>query len=377
MSNMKRQAAGAKQAGVSVGGQFAASQKTEASGAGLLAPLAHEPAEGVVVSEPFTVKWTERNVLPSPRHRKPRDIERRFEMDAEVRSVAREDTGEAFQMSEFISGSGNLDFEVRHYDGELYRPMVAGDIWSYTNTTMEPPYLNATDRLEATPERIRDQLTRLERNWDEGGYEYEYVTSPYQEGDDSEEGAREMVQAEIDGYLAIDGELWQKTEEPTYYVSTFGMGGNHGSTALFLSAKHTPSGDNLNRKDNVFTLDEFEEAKAYALGVARGRGDTDSIRSIENHQPIAVPRDRPWRHPVSAERLSGRSREYIGDDLASNERALTDLKSRIKQIDGAVYTDDEGRQRVDFSRFTDSVQSDYKALNKRIRSLRVPLDDEF
>ncbi|MHA3724199.1 hypothetical protein ACXR2T_10005 [Leucobacter sp. HY1910] len=35
MSNMKRQAAGAKQAGVSVGGQFAASHKTEASGAGL------------------------------------------------------------------------------------------------------------------------------------------------------------------------------------------------------------------------------------------------------------------------------------------------------------------------------------------------------
>ncbi|MHA3723749.1 hypothetical protein ACXR2T_07705 [Leucobacter sp. HY1910] len=35
MSNMNRQAAGTKQAGVSVGGQFAASQKTEASGAGL------------------------------------------------------------------------------------------------------------------------------------------------------------------------------------------------------------------------------------------------------------------------------------------------------------------------------------------------------
>ncbi|MHA3724186.1 hypothetical protein ACXR2T_09940 [Leucobacter sp. HY1910] len=42
MNNMKRQAAGTKQAGVSVGGQFAASQKTEASGAGLsgAAPLA-------------------------------------------------------------------------------------------------------------------------------------------------------------------------------------------------------------------------------------------------------------------------------------------------------------------------------------------------
>ncbi|MHA3724185.1 hypothetical protein ACXR2T_09935 [Leucobacter sp. HY1910] len=35
MTNINRQAAGAKQAGVSVGGQFAASHKTEASGAGL------------------------------------------------------------------------------------------------------------------------------------------------------------------------------------------------------------------------------------------------------------------------------------------------------------------------------------------------------
>ncbi|MHA3724201.1 hypothetical protein ACXR2T_10015 [Leucobacter sp. HY1910] len=42
MSNVNRQAAGTKQAGQSVGGQFAASQKTEASGAGLT-PAPEDP----------------------------------------------------------------------------------------------------------------------------------------------------------------------------------------------------------------------------------------------------------------------------------------------------------------------------------------------
>ncbi|MHA3724204.1 hypothetical protein ACXR2T_10030 [Leucobacter sp. HY1910] len=49
MSNINRHSAGAKQAGQSVGGQFAASQKTEASGAGLAGP-AVSPARAAILS---------------------------------------------------------------------------------------------------------------------------------------------------------------------------------------------------------------------------------------------------------------------------------------------------------------------------------------
>lgn len=303
-------------------------------------------------------------------------------MEAEVRSVSREDTGEAFEMSEFVGGSGNLDFEVRHYDGELYRPMVAGDIWSYTNTTSEPPYPNPTDRLEATPERIRERLTRLERNWDTG--EYEYFATPYQgaDGSDSEQGAREMMQAEIDQYLVVDGELWKKTVEPTYSVSTFGMGSNHGGTSLFLDTKHTPRGDEPNRRDSVFTLDEFEEAKAYALRTAEARGDTESIQSIESQQPIAVPKDRPWRHPKSATRVGEYTRPFDipyeqRDDLRAHQAALSSLKRQIADTaPHAIYQDEDGRQRVDLKQLMESVENDYQDLSRKVRELRA-LDDEF
>lgn len=360
------------------GGSFASHER----GAAAPPPASSAVGSDAVVSDPFTVRWTEYGVLPTPRHRKPRDVQRSFEMAAEVRSVSRDDTGEAFTMDEFIGGSGNLEFEVRHYDGELYRPMVAGDIWSYTNKTSEPPYPNPTDRLEATPERIRERLTRFERNWDTG--EHEYVTNPYQgsRGDDSEQGAREMVQAEVDGYLSIDGELWRKTEEPTYSVSTFGLGSNHGGTGMFLDTKNTPRGDELNRRDTVFTLDEFEEAKAHALNVASYRGDTESIRRIEEQQPVVVPKDRPWRHPKSATRIG----EYTSptdipwaqrDDFQAHQAAFTGLKRQIAdRAPHALYKDEHGRQRVDLKQLTESVEYDYQELSKKVRNLRT-LDDEF
>ncbi|MHA3724207.1 hypothetical protein ACXR2T_10045 [Leucobacter sp. HY1910] len=48
MSNINRHSAGAKQAGQSVGGQFAASQKTEASGAGLAGPVPESVAPALL-----------------------------------------------------------------------------------------------------------------------------------------------------------------------------------------------------------------------------------------------------------------------------------------------------------------------------------------
>lgn len=380
MSSTRRQDLGlGKTAKGGSGGSFASHER------GAAAPPPSSAAPDVVISEPFTVRWTERDVLLSPRHRKPRDIDRSFEMDAEVRSISREDTGEAFTMHEFIGGSGDMGFEVRHYDGELYRPMVAGDIWSYTNTTMEPPYPNRSDRLEATPERIRERLTRFERDYETG--ELVHVTQPYQrDGNDSEAGARDMVQAEVDGYLVVDGELWRKTEEPVYRVNIYGMGSNHGGTGFSIDNKPVRAAaddeSGLIRADNVFTLDEFEAAKTHALKTARGRGDTESIQHIEALQPITVAKDRPWSHPKAAARIS----EYTGPhdipyeqrhDYQVHHEAFISLKRGIQEhAPHAIHNGDDGRQRVDFTKLTESVERDYKALSRKVRELSFK-DDEF
>lgn len=349
-------------------------------------PLATSPdAPEAVTSDPFTVQWVESGVLPTPRHRKPRNVERSFEMCAEVRSVSREDTGEAFTMQEFAGGSGDLDFEVRHYDGELYRPMVAGDIWSYSNRFSEPPYPTPDHRLEATPELIRERLTRLEGDYETG--EIQHTTRPYQgKGGDSEAGAREAVQDQIDRYLVVDGELWRKTGEPMYRINTFGLGGNHGGTSFSVapsSGQMTPGGDDgLIRQDNLYTLDEFKEAQAYALEMARDRGDTESIRGINRVQPIVVPKDRPWTHPKAATRIGEYTRPHNIpweqlDDFQTQQKALVGLKQQIaSHAPHAIYRDADGTQRVDLAQLTEGVEADYLKLSQKVRELRT-LDDEF
>ncbi|MHA3724203.1 hypothetical protein ACXR2T_10025 [Leucobacter sp. HY1910] len=63
MFGRKRQQRGAKQAGVSVGGRFAATQKTEASGAGLSLPPRPE-----VVSGPGGIGLGDSASLSAPQH---------------------------------------------------------------------------------------------------------------------------------------------------------------------------------------------------------------------------------------------------------------------------------------------------------------------
>lgn len=78
--------------------------------------------------------------------------------------------------------------------------------------------------------------------------------------------------------VVFNGELWEQTEwEPCYKICTFGLGANHGGTALMLGT--AAAGANV-ENDYIFRADELEAAKAAAEAVALGRGDTESIASI-------------------------------------------------------------------------------------------------
>lgn len=78
--------------------------------------------------------------------------------------------------------------------------------------------------------------------------------------------------------VIFNGEIWERTEwEPCYEVCTFGLGSNHGGTALMLGT--AAAGANV-EKDYIFRADELEAAKAAAEAVALGRGDTESVASI-------------------------------------------------------------------------------------------------
>ncbi|MBC9927370.1 hypothetical protein [Leucobacter sp. cx-169] len=386
----QRQAAGAVKAGDKIGGQFATLERAEGVAPPVGESVAHNcPTHGVqkyfrsearaeemeatgescncpsvecdfMESDVMTLTWTERGVLPSRRHTVPRDIEHEHQVVAHIRSVSMEDTGEAFTVEplSYEAENGTPAAEYRHFDGELYTPLRLNDV----EVNRDPDH--RWEHLDATSERLSSLVKR--------SYPYSGVFSEVE--------VEENIQATADSHLVIDGKLWQRAAEPGYQVTTFGMGGNHGGTALMRT--NIPAG--TNRQDNLYTADEFQEAQDHARRTAELRGDTESLKAIQDMEPsLTVAPDRPWAHPVSAKRLAGRTGRHDipyekRNDFATIDVALAEMKSRIQtEAPEAIYTDGEGRRRVDFSRFTEGVQADYETFVERVHELRAPEIDAF
>ncbi len=95
----------------------------------------------------------------------------------------------------------------------------------------------------------------------------------------------DVVDAICSAYRPIrlyNGEVWEACNEPIYEVCTFGLGNNHGGTAVMIRDHY--SDDHLNAW--AFRADEYNEAVEKALEVAENRGDTESIESIKTTKEI-------------------------------------------------------------------------------------------
>lgn len=84
--------------------------------------------------------------------------------------------------------------------------------------------------------------------------------------------------------IIVGDEMWRRTGEPGYVVRTYGFGSNHGGTGLHIEAIDGGEG-------NRYRLDEFEQARDYAIEVAADRGDTESVARFEKMKPMAEVKD--------------------------------------------------------------------------------------
>ena len=85
-------------------------------------------------------------------------------------------------------------------------------------------------------------------------------------------------------YIIIDNGLYKVTGEPTYHISTFGMGGNHGGTGMFVDCEY-----NSNRPKRLyFNALQRKECLAAAKKIAKGRKDTDSVKGMGKYCNIQV-----------------------------------------------------------------------------------------
>lgn len=128
----------------------------------------------------------------------------------------------------------------------------------------------------------------------------------------------ERIQVILNDYLNVDGKIYVETQEPLYEVLVFGIGNNHGSTALMLKTSYCDVNAycfNALQKDNAIT---------FAKHVAEMRGDTESIDRIGKGWNIIV-----------------HSPEVITSNPQRNAKNILKemLKEEIKQMLGSIIAE--------------------------------------
>lgn len=135
-----------------------------------------------------------------------------------------------------------------------------------------------------------------------------YDSRRYQSRKDRELGFRKWAKS----ILFIDGIRYEHTEEPRYYIRTFGLGYNHGGTALFAGNRETGK--------HTYRIDQFEEAAAEATRTALERGDDKSLPFTEGatRYEIMIPqalRSRPHGWKRQAKQLAELPSRRIVEEL--------------------------------------------------------------
>jgi hypothetical protein len=83
-------------------------------------------------------------------------------------------------------------------------------------------------------------------------------------------------------YLIVDGVLYEMViGKPYYIINTFGLGANHGGTALFVSYSTAPKRMIKESKGWAFSINETEKAITTAIEIATNRRDTNYIDIIK------------------------------------------------------------------------------------------------
>lgn len=200
-------------------------------------------------------------VVP-PRCRKPRDV--RFDdglLSVTIREVTAEQAPIAIISKPTCEADGEIEVAYRWYGGQLWTSV----------------------HLDGGRPR---GLTAREKDWDYQSIpeEVDVRSDSYGHGENyglglkyRAHGSRDEVVAAIrtwsKGHLVVDGVFYRPAAEPRYVVMTFGLGGNHGGTAVMVTDWFNP---NVSRQA-YFSLMEKDAALERGAQVATDRSDTRSL----------------------------------------------------------------------------------------------------
>ena len=186
------------------------------------------------------------------------------------------DNEQAWELCEHGNGGKGTWFTetIRRYKGKLYRPIRHG-------------YGSAIARSFVKPkERIAQEM-----EWYQNCKRFVYLGCTEGKSFDAEKaivvGDEYLAQFHeakkyAKKFVVFKGVLWERTEEPLYTYTTFGLGNNHGGTGFFIRYGRQVRSD----RKIYWHADEREAAVNAALKAATGRGDTESVPMIKNAKEL-------------------------------------------------------------------------------------------
>lgn len=204
----------------------------------------------------------EESYLP-PRCRKLRYKECEEFVQVTLREAKRSDLQLAFEDTSYF-GAGKIYF----YRGKLWAQAKL----RCTSWAEEHGLQNPLDELIYSHEHcstyFRSDFDREHRGWDT-----------------SREAVIKEARKDMGRYLLVDGALFERTSEPRYCIYTFGLGHNHGGTALSVDYRYN---HNISRSAYYSALDGTAAVEA-ANRTALGRGDTEDVGKFKAWITVYMP----------------------------------------------------------------------------------------
>lgn len=207
------------------------------------------------------IKYEESHI--PPRCRKPRYNECEDYVDINLPEVTMDNLRLAFEDSSY-DGAGKIYF----YKGKLWTQAKLRN----KNYAEEHGFHTALDELVWCHENCSTY------------FRFDFDREHYRK-DTSRQAVVKQARNDMKRYLLVDGILFEKTAEPRYCIYTFGLGHNHGSTALSVNYGYNP---NIS-KECYFSALQGDEAVTEAKKIALGRGDTESVGRIEAEISVFMP----------------------------------------------------------------------------------------
>lgn len=204
----------------------------------------------------LTIRYSEK-YLPSPRHRKLRTREARKDITLYIPVLTADEAPVAFRLSDYSHTSDNKP-EVRAFRKKLYEPEL-----DYHRDDKEPFW-------KPTP---ADRIVQVIRNYIQHCFLRDLETV--------EKDARQVARR----FIIVGDTVWTVTGEPRYVVMTFGLGHNHGGTALMVHNEYNSNIPNT----RYFSALDGDKAVAEADRIAAARGDTNYVGTFTKDIEVLLP----------------------------------------------------------------------------------------